>query len=1052
MPGIKFRSIGPAITGGRVVDFAVNPNDHSEYYVAVGHGSLWKTINHGTTFDPVFDGQQSQSIGVVVIDPTNTNIVWVGTGENDNQNNVIPGDGVYKSEDGGKNWSHMGLKDSGHIGDIVIDPLDHNIIYIAAYGSSRNPGGERGIYKSTDGGKTWHRILFVSENTGFYELHMDPRYSNILYAVAHQRMRNLYTSVSGGPESAIYRSLDSGLTWQKLTQGLPSAQLGRIGMAISPVNPDILYAIIDAEKAAGIYSSTDRGASWSKQSDYVSSYPFYFQKLFCDPEDEKRVYSGDVFMQVSTDGGKTWSNLGEKFKHVDNHALWIDPEDNRHMIDGCDGGVYETYDQGDSWSFRNNLPITEIYKITADNDLPFYNVYIGTQDNNSLGGPSRTINTSGITNRDWYFTLAGDGFETQVDWQDPDIIYSQAQYGNLVRFNRRNGERLFIKPFNDTDTTFRFDWDAALLISHHDPKRLYFGGNKLFRTDDRGNTWEEISPDLTRGVPPKMENLMGRSWSIDELARKGTMAQISTIAESPINENILFTGSGDGLIHYSRDGGNSWDCSLSVPELPEYARIHQIFASHHDDRIAYAACQNFTGGDYRPYLYKTLDGGKNWVSINANLPMEGCTFSIAEDDESPGLLFVGTQSGVYFTVDGGDEWIPLNNGMPNVMVMDLEIQQRESDLVVSTFGRGVYILDDYSPLRFLTRENLKKEAIIFPIRDARMFIEASPFGYNGVGFQGADFYSAPNPDIGAVFTYYIRDDFRSKKDKRREVEKEQQEKGGDVEYPSYQTQREEMEEKEPSLLFSVTDESGNIIRKISSVLSKGIQRIVWDFRYASFTPVSLEETDRSIPWEDADQGFMVVPGKYFVSLKKFEKDTLIDLVSPQTFICKPLQTVGDEAVDQEALLKFNHKVADLTRALSAADFYRRDLVSKIPYFKKVVLDAAEVPDNAFEKVIQIEKQLDELNRRLNGDPLRSQFEGTAPTSIRDRVDMITDYLWTNRSAPTTTFLQAYDIAADQFEEQLIFLKEIDKKVREFEGALENYHAQYTPGRIPDWKK
>ncbi len=1052
MPGIKFRSIGPAITGGRVVDFAVNQNDPSEYYVGVGHGSLWKTINHGTTFNPVFDSQTSHSIGVVVLDPENSNIVWVGTGENDNQNNVIPGDGIYKSEDGGKSWANMGLKDSGHIGDIVIDPEDPQVVYVAAYGSSRSPGGERGIYKSTNGGQSWDRVLYISENTGFYELHMDPRNSNILYAVAHQRMRNLYTSISGGPESAIYRSLDHGLSWQKLTHGLPEAQLGRIGMAISPVNPDILYAIIEAEKEAGIYRSIDRGASWSKQSDYISSYPFYFQKLFCDPEDENRIYSGDVFMQVSTDGGKTWSNLGEKFKHVDNHVLWIDPDDNRHLIAGCDGGVYETYDQGNSWSFRNNLPITEIYKITADNDLPFYNVYIGTQDNNSLGGPSRTINSSGITNGDWYFTLSGDGFETQVDWQDPDIIYSQAQFGNIVRLNRKTGERIYIKPYNDADTTYRFDWDAALLISHHDPERLYFGGNKLFRTDDRGNTWEEISPDLTRGIPSKMQNLMGRSWSIDELARKGTMAQISTIAESPINENVLYTGSGDGLIYYSRDGGKSWNRTLSIPDLPEYTRIHQIFASHHDDQVAYAACQNFTGGDYRPFLYKTLDGGKNWISINANLPANGCTYSIAEDHKSPDLLFVGTQMGVYFTVDGGDEWIPLENEMPNIMVMDLEIQERESDLVVSTFGRGVYILDDYSPLRFLSRENLEKEAMVFPISDALMFIEASPFGYRGVGFQGADFYSAPNPETGAVFTYYIRDEYKSKKDKRREEEKEKQENGEEVIYPSYQTQREEMEEIEPYLLFTITDEEGNVIRKIKEDISRGIHRVIWDFRYASFSPVSLESPDLSVPWEDADQGFMIVPGKYFVSLKKFQKDTFTELVPPQPFICKPLQMEDSELVDQEALLDFNHKVANLTRAMSAADFYRKELDRKIPFFKKVVLEASDVPDVAYEKVIQIEKQLDELNRRLNGDPLRSQFEGMAPTSIRERVDMITNNLWTTRSGPTETFVRAYDIAADQFGEQLAFLSEIDKKIREFESSLEKDQAQYTPGRIPDWEK
>jgi photosystem II stability/assembly factor-like uncharacterized protein len=1053
MPGLKFRSIGPAITGGRVVDFAVNPDDPSEYYVAVGHGSLWKTVNHGTTFEPVSDNQISHSIGVVEIDPSNPNVVWVGTGENDNQNNVIYGDGVYRSEDRGKSWNCMGLKASEHIGDIVIDPRDPDIVYIAAYGSSRNPGGERGIYKTADGGKTWDRVLYVSEYTGFYELHMDPRHSNILYAVAHQRMRNLYTSISGGPESAIYRSLDSGASWQKLANGLPSAHLGRMGMAISPANPDVLYAIVEAAEEAGFYRSGDRGSSWDKQSDYVSAYPFYFQKVVCDPLDENRVYSLDIFLQVSTDGGKIWSDLGEKFKHVDNHALWIDPKDNRHMLAGCDGGVYETYDMGSNWSFKDNIPITEIYKITADNDLPFYNVYIGTQDNNSLGGPSRTINSSGITNRDWVFTLSGDGFETQVDWQDPDIIYSQAQYGNLVRYDRKSGEKLLIKPFNDEDTSYRFDWDAALLISRHDPERLYFGGNRVFRTNDRGNTWKVISNDLTRGVPGEMQKLMGRSWSIDELARKGTMAQITTIAESPVNENVIFAGSGDGLIHFSSDGGESWRQPSAISGLPEYARIHQITASHFDEKIAYAACHNFTGGDYRPFVYRTEDGGSTWSSINGNLPGKGSTYSIAEDHQLRELLFVGTQSGVYYTVDGGKIWMPLKNGMPSIQVMDLEIQERENDLVVSTFGRGIYILDDYTPLRYLAEQNRQQEAMIFQVRDALMFIEASPFGFSGVGFQGADFYAAPNPEVGAAITFYLRDGYKSSREIRREAEKERQEKGEDVAYPPYEVLRQENDEVKPYLLFTITDEKGHIIRKIRyDDVSKGIHRIVWDFRYAPFTPVDLQGKDQSLPWDDPDLGYMVVPGKYFVSMQKFSNGKFTGLVSPQPFICKPLQLNGREPVMPESLAEFNRKVADLLRAISAADAYRTELIKKLPYLKQVVFDAPDIPGETYEQIVQIEKKMNLLNISLNGDPLRARYEGVAPTSIRERVDMVTGNLWQTLSAPTATFIRAYDIAADQFMEQLASLRELDKLVRELEGVLEKHGAAYTPGRFPEWER
>ena len=531
------------------------PQDHSEYYVASGHGSLWKTSNGGVTFSPIFDHQSSFAIGAVTLDPNNPKVVWVGTGENNAQSNVIPGDGVYKSEDAGKSWSHKGLKKSEHIGGIVVHPEDPNVVWVAAYGSHRYGSEERGVFKTTDGGENWEHVLAISKYTGCWQIHMDPRDPDVLYTVAHQRQRNLYTVVAGGDESAIYKTTDGGANWQRLKGGLPQEMVGRIGMDISPANPDVLYAVVHAKEGSGTYKSVDRGASWTKQSAYTTSYAFYCQKLFCDLKDENRLYAMDIFNQVSTDGGKTWSNMGEDKKHVDNHTLWIDPTDTRHMLSGCDGGVYETFDTGKTWAFKANIPIAEIYKVTVDNAKPFYNVYIGTQDNNTLGGPSRTINSGGISNADWYFTLGGDGFETQVDWKDPNILYSQYQFGNLYRYDKKSGERLYIKAYEIGDTAYRFDWDAALLISSHDHKRLYHGGNKVLRTDDQGNSWREISPDLTRGIPKEMMPLMDRSWSIDELVGKSSMAHIATLAESPLDENRLYSGSADGLIYYTWDGG-----------------------------------------------------------------------------------------------------------------------------------------------------------------------------------------------------------------------------------------------------------------------------------------------------------------------------------------------------------------------------------------------------------------------------------------------------------------------------------------------------------------
>lgn len=1049
--GLSFRSIGPAITGGRVVALAVNPTNHHEYYVGSGHGSLWKTTNNGITYTPVFDNENSFAIGAVTLDPSNPNIVWVGTGENNNQSNSMYGDGVYKSEDGGKNWKNMGLKDSYHIGGIVIDPNDSQTVYVAAYGAQRRGNEERGIFKSSDGGETWKKVLYVSQYTGAYEVHMDPRHSNILYAVMHQRMRTLFTSIIGGPETAIYRSIDHGKTWIKMTTGLPTEQMGRIGLAISPVNSDIVFAIVEATKGGGVYRSTDRGVSWEKRSDHVSAYPFYFQKIFCDTKDVDRLYSMDILMQVSIDGGATWKNAGEDKKHVDDHVLWINPDNNKHLISGCDGGVYESFDQAKNWDFKANIPITEIYKVTADNATPFYNVYIGTQDNNSLGGPSRTTTSSGITNRDWVYTEGGDGFQSQVDWKDPNIVYSQSQFGGLARFNKKTGERLHIKPYDFDDKGYRFDWDAPLLISKFDNKRLYFAAHTLFRTDDMGSTWKEISPDLTRGVPDKMQNLMDRSWSIDELAQKGSMGQLSTIAESPLDENMLYTGSADGLIHYTSDGGQNWNTS-ATPGLPKYARISQIITSHFDKNVAYAACQNLLEGDFKPYVLKTTNQGKSWAIYNGNLPERGSTYTIAEDNQNKNLLFVGTNFGVFFTVDGGKEWIQLKNGIPTACVMHMEIQRRENDLVVSTFGRGVYILDDYTPLRSLTSNTLAKEAEIFPIKKAKMYIESDPFGFSGVGFQGASFYAAPNPEVGAMFTYYIKEEEKSLKEQRREEEKHLQEENEDVKYPSYDQLRKEADEIPVHFLFTITNEVGNVIRKIKTAPKKGVNRITWDFRHHAVTPASLKEFSSDLVWNLPDVGYMVVPGTYKVGLSKFENGTYRTLVEPQSFACEPLHAGTMTSEEMQASDEFNKKVASLTQAIVGADAYRKWLSDKLDQLEKAAIAGESVPNQVYGSIPATKKELEAFNRELNGDGLRARYEGATPTSLKQRVDLITEELWRSTVPPTTTFKKSYEVAANEFGDLLKTLRVLDKKVKTIESQLEEYGAPYTLGRFPEWDR
>jgi len=509
---LGFRSLGPAAYSGRISDIAVNPENTSEYYVGVASGGLWKTENHGTTFKPIFDSQSVFSIGCLAMDPNNSNVLWVGTGENNSQRNLAYGDGVYKTTDGGKTFTNMGLKESRQIGKIMIDPRNSNVVYVAAQGQAWGPGGERGLYKTIDGGKSWERVLHVSENTGISDMEMDPRNPDVLYAAAHQRERRVFSKINGGPESAIYKSTDGGANWTKLKNGLPRGDVGRIGLALSPANPDIIYAVIELpESKSGFYRSTDMGESWEKRSDKGTSSPQYYNEIYADPLDQDVVIMMDTRNALSDDGGKTWVNIEGRNKHVDNHAMWIDPDDTRHYLMGCDGGLYETYDRGTTWHFKSNLPITQYYHVRTDNDYPFYNVYGGTQDNGSWMGPSRTHRRY-IVNADWTHTLGGDGYLSIPDPDNPDISYCEYQYCGLSRYDRTTGNSVFIQPQPTEDEEFRWNWNTPYFISSFDSKTLYVAGNYVFKSTDMGNSWTKISPDLTRQIDQNSLPMMGRMW------------------------------------------------------------------------------------------------------------------------------------------------------------------------------------------------------------------------------------------------------------------------------------------------------------------------------------------------------------------------------------------------------------------------------------------------------------------------------------------------------------------------------------------------------------
>ena len=1044
--GLKFRSIGPALTSGRISDLAVHPGNRKIYYAATASGGLWKTVSSGTTWSPVFDSQPTYSIGCVTMDPNNPLVVWVGTGENNSQRSVAYGDGVYKSVDGGKTWNNVGLKTSEHIAKIVVDPRDSDTVYVASQGPLWRAGGERGLYKTTDGGESWNLVLEISEDTGVTDILMDPRNPDVLIAASYQRRRHVWTLIDGGPESALYKSTDAGETWDKLERGLPEGDVGRIGLALSPSEPDIVYAIIEAaDDAGGFYRSIDAGSNWEKRDDYVSGSPQYYQEIVVDPTKSDRIYSLDTWLMVSEDGGKSWERLGETFKHVDNHALWIDPEDTDYLLAGCDGGVYESFDRGATWHFKANLPITQFYRVSVDNAFPFYNVFGGTQDNFSLGGPSRTTSAHGITNEDWFVTHGGDGFETVVDPEDPNILYSQSQYGGLVRFDRTSGEAVSIRPQPGRgEDGLKWNWDSPLIISPHSHTRLYFAANRLFKSDDRGDSWTAVSPDLTDRIDRNTLEVMGKVWGVDAVAKNMSTSMygsIVSLTESPAQEGLLYVGTDDGLIQSTGDGGATWTRTELPAEVPEMTYVSRLEASLHDIDVVYASFDHHKMGDFAPYVFRSRDRGGSWDSIAGNLPENGPVYAVVEDHENPDLLFAGTEFGVFFTVDGGARWTQLEGGLPTISMRDLAIQRRESDLVLGTFGRSFYVLDDYSPLRDVSRERLEREAMLFPVKRSWMFMEALPLGLRGKSFQGDSFYAADNPPVGAVFTYYLKDELKTLKKRRQEEEERVEGEGGTVRYPSWDELRAEDREQEPAIVLTIKDASGQVVRRLTGPTSKGFHRVAWDFRFPDSLPTRLEEQPLDNPFRSPPMGPMVVPGTYEVSLAKRVDGVTRELDEPQRFQTEALGTASLAAQDKHALLAFQQETAALQRAvlgaIRAADFTE----DRLAHINKAILQAPEAD------------RLYTIQLALSGDrTIRSRAEPTPP-SISQRVQGIVSGHWTSTSAPTETHRESYRIAGDQFEPVLDDLRTlIERDVRALEDDLDRAGAPWTPGRLPYWKR
>jgi len=1059
--GLEFRSVGPAFMSGRIADIAIHPERQSTWYVGVGSGGVWKTDNRGTTWQPIFENEDSYSIGSITIDPNNPNTVWVGSGENVSGRHVGYGSGVFRSRDGGQNWENLGLKDSEHIGMIRIDPRDSNTVFVAAQGPLWSGGGDRGLFKSTDGGQNWRKVLGAGlgntalddQYTGVSEVHMDPRNPDVMYAVSWQRFRNVAVLMDGGPGTGIHKSEDGGETWRELSKGLPEENLGKTGLAISPQNPDVIYATIEvANRKGGFFRSADGGETWEKKNEYISggTGPHYYQEIFASPHQFDRVYQMDVQMQVTNDGGTTFTNLKHESKHSDHHALAFDPNDEDYLIVGVDGGIYETYDLGVSWRYIANLPTTQFYKVAVDYDEPFYNIYGGTQDNNSQGGPSRTMDVSGISNADWWVTLFADGHQSAVDPNNPDIIYAEWQQGNLTRVDRKTGEIVYIRPQPaEGEPLERFNWDSPILISPHDSKTLFYASQRVWKSDDYGDSWTAISGDITRNENRYEQPVMGRTWSYDAAWDFFAMSMYNTItslSESPLVKGLVYAGTDDGLIQVTEDNGQTWRRIDKLPGVPDRFFVNDIKADLFDADTVYVVVDDHKKGDYSPYLLKSENRGRSWKSIASNLPERHLLWRVVQDHVKPGLMFVGTEFGVFFTVNGGGEWTKLKGGSPNIPFRDLVIQKRENDLVGATFGRSFYVLDDYSALRNVTSEMLQEDATLFPVRKAPWYVPKRKLGCGEplcTGSQGDSYFVAPNPDFGAIFTYYLPKALQTSQQARRESEKKLEAENKNVKFAGLDKAIDEQREDAPAIVFTVRNAAGEVVRHVEGPAEAGFHRVAWNLRYPAldaWVPAVIGEEQRE------GAGVLVVPGTFSVSMQKRVDGVLTDLGQSQSFDVVSIRESTLPGGTQEQRVVFESQLDELRRAadgtIKAIDRTSAELDAIKQTLVRSRADTAlyEIADS-----IQ-ERMLAERDRLIRNE-ISSFFQESSDVTLTERLWHARFNAASTAYGPTPSQRTSYAIGRRLYDDVVQRLGVlVDTEYEGLKEALDMAEVPWTPGR------
>ncbi|PPK85087.1 photosystem II stability/assembly factor-like uncharacterized protein [Neolewinella xylanilytica] len=1042
--GMPLRNVGPAFVSGRIADIALDPTDEHTWYVAVGSGGVWKTENSGVTWDPIFDDYASYSTGAITVDPSNNARIWLGTGENVGGRHVGFGDGVYRSDDAGKKWKNMGLKNSEHISEIIVHPENSDVVWVAAQGPLWSEGGDRGLYMTTDGGETWEKTLGDDEWTGVTDIMIDPRNPDLLYAATWQRHRTVAAYMGSGPGSGIHRSRDGGRTWEKLTSGLPDANKGKIGIAISPQNPDVVYAAVTLERTTGgLYRSENQGASWTKMSNTVSggTGPHYYQELYASPHAFDRLYLMNVRVLVSDDGGSNFRELKEERKHSDNHALVFREDDPDYLLIGTDAGLYESFDLAENWRFIDNMPITQYYKVALDDREPFYHIFGGTQDNGSTGGPSRTDSEAGILNGDWYKTLGADGHQSATEPGNPDIIYAETQQGGLHRIDLKTGEQVLVQPQPRAgDPHERFNWDAPIVVSPHDPTRLYVASYRVWRSDNRGDDWTPISEDLTRNEERLELPIMGRVQSWDNAWDVGAMSNYNTItslSESPVQEGLLWAGTDDGILQVSQDGGGRWKKIMvsEMPGVPERAFINDIKADQYDANTVYVSLDNHKSGDFSPYLFKSTDLGESWTDLGSSLPDRTLVWRLVQDFEKPELLFIGTENGIYTSLNGGQEWKKLD-GAPTIPFRDLAIQQRENDLVGASFGRGFWILDDYSPLREMTEENLALDAYLFEPRDAWWYAPRD----NDPGV-GANVYAAENPEFGATFTYHLKEGYTSQEKARQEREKVLADTEDDIPFPGYDALDAEAAEIAPTIWLTVYDSEGEVVRKVKGDNGKGLHRTTWDLRYPSFFAVQPGASGGG-RWSS---GPLAPPGEYTVTLSREENGAVNQLAGPVTFEVKPLHEPTIEGPAPAEYQAYRLEAKAVQNQLAAVQEFMDEATKQLGAMETALERASVEPGTLDGKLYELRQELAALEKEINGSPSRDEIGERNPPTISGH--FYTGYRGlTTTYGPTGNHRRSLRIAATELDELMPRIEKLrDETLPALQDELRNVGAPYIIG-------